>query len=164
MSRDALNRLVRRTLVLAATGAVLGAAVVTVQVAAAWRAESAPLDTAPVSMSSIGTDMEAEVARTEALSGQVDDVASELSSLKTALQTANGAMSGDAANATKLQGQLAAAKTKLDALQSQLKGAQTRLASLNRAAARQAALNAAARRTTPTTVAAPAAGGGRNDD
>ena len=137
MSRDTLNRLARRALVLAATVAVIGAAVVTVQVAAAWRAEAAPLDTAPAAMSAINTDMEAEVARTGDLSAQIDDVAGQLSTLKGA------------------------------GLQSQLKGAQARLTALNKAAARQAALNAAAKRSaaarTTATAPAPARGGESGD-
>jgi chromosome segregation ATPase len=158
MSRATLNRLVRRTLVLAGTVAVIGVAVGTVQVAASWRAEAAPLDTAPVSMSAIDTDMEAEVARTSTLSAQLDEVAGQLATLKGAVWTANDAMTGGAESAATLQKQLDSARTRLEKLQSQLKGAQARLADLNRAAARQAALNAAARRSKPatTTAAAPA--------
>jgi septal ring factor EnvC (AmiA/AmiB activator) len=150
MSREVLNRVVRRALVLAATGAVIGVAVVTVQVAAAWRAKAAPLDTAPVAMSAINTDMEAEIARTTALSGQINDVAGQLSSLKGAVSTANDAVAGDADSAATLEAQLATTKTTLEKLQSQLKGAQVRLVALNKAAARQAAINAAARRSTVT--------------
>ena len=165
MSRDMINRMARRALVLAATAAVIGVAVVTVQVAAEWRAEAAPLDTAPVAMSAIDGDMEAEAARTEALSGQIDEVAGQLSTLNGALLTANDAMSADAENAATLQGQLAEAKTRYEKLQSQLKGAQARLAALNKAAARQAALNAAAKRSSAaTTKAASAPAGGHDDD
>jgi chromosome segregation ATPase len=165
MSGDVINRMVRRALVLAATAAVIGVAVVTVQVAAAWRAEAAPLDTAPVAMSAITTDMEAEVARTTALSGQINDVASQLSTLKGAVLTANDAVASDAENAATLEGQLAVTKTTLEKLQSQLKGAQARLVALNKAAARQAALNAAARRSSAATtrVASAPAGGGDDD-
>jgi chromosome segregation ATPase len=165
MSGDVINRMVRRALVLAATAAVIGVAVVTVQVAAAWRAEAAPLDTAPVAMSAITTDMEAEVARTNALSGQINDVASQLSTLKGAVLTANDAVASDAENAATLEGQLAVTKTTLEKLQSQLKGAQARLVALNKAAARQAALNAAARRSSAATtrVASAPAGGGDDD-
>jgi chromosome segregation ATPase len=165
MSGDVINRMVRRALVLAATAAVIGVAVVTVQVAAAWRAEAAPLDTAPVAMSAINTDMEAEVARTTALSGQINDVASQLSTLKGAVLTANDAVASDAENAATLEGQLAVTKTTLEKLQSQLKGAQARLVALNKAATRQAALNAAARRSSAATtkVASAPAGGGDDD-
>ena len=50
MSREMLVRLGRRAVVLAATVAVIGVGVGVVQVAAQWRAEAAPLDTAPVGM------------------------------------------------------------------------------------------------------------------
>jgi chaperonin cofactor prefoldin len=157
MSRVALNRLVRRALVLVATVAVIGVAAGTVQVAAVWRADAAPLDTAPVSMSSINTDMEAEVARTGTLKSQIDDVTGQLATLKDAVLTANDAMNGGAESAATLQQQLDTAKTKLQKLQSQLKGAQARLSALNSAAARQAALNAAARRSRPATSTVAAA-------
>lgn len=145
MSRELLIQMLRRVTVLVATGALIGVAVATVQVAAAWRAESAPLDAAPVSLATIAAQAEWEGVRTETLAGQIDDVASQLAALKGALLAADGTLSGDMDNATALQDQLATAKTKLEKLQAQLKGAEGRLAALNKAAARQAALNAAAR-------------------
>ena len=93
--------------------------------------------------------MEAEVARTADLSGQIDDVANQLSALNDAVVTANGAVVGGTTNAATLQAQLDTARTKLDKLQSQLKTAQARLTALNQAAARQAAINAAARARPP---------------
>jgi chromosome segregation ATPase len=105
-------------------------------------------------MSAIDGDMEAEAARTDALSGQIDEVASQLATLEGALLTANDAVSADAENAATLQGQLARVKTRYEKLQSQLKGAQARLAALNKAAARQAAINAAARTRTSTKTSA----------
>jgi chromosome segregation ATPase len=156
--------MVRRALVLAATAGVIGVAVVTVQVASAWRAEAAPLDTAPVAMSAIDGDMEAEVARTETLAGQIDEVAGQLSTLKGALLAANDAMSADAENAAMLQGQLAEAKTRYEKLQAQLKGAQARLVALNKAAARQAALNAAAKRSSAGSTGPSSSAPGEKDD
>jgi len=144
MNRDLVIRWVRRAVVLAATAAVLSVGIMTVQVAADWRAASAPLDVAPVGMSTISKDVAAETDRTTTLSGQVDDVAAQISDLQGALVTANGAMSGQADSATVLQGQLDTAKTKLTTLQKQLKAAQARLTALNKAAARQAAINRAA--------------------
>ncbi len=145
MSRELLSRLLRRGTVLVATGAMIGVAVATVQVASAWRAESAPLDEAPVGLTTIAVQAEAEAARTELLVGQIDAVAGQLTTLKGALLAADGTLSDDTENATALQDQLAETKTKLEKLQAQLKGAEGRLAALNKAAARQAALNAAAR-------------------
>jgi chromosome segregation ATPase len=141
MSRETLIRIARRATVLVATGAVIGVAAFTVQLASQWRAAEAPLDTAPVGMTTIADDIAAENQRTVDLRGQMTDVVGQIGDLQTALSAASGAMDGDAAAAAKLQDQLASAKAKLAAMQKQLKGAQSRLDELNRAAARQAALN-----------------------
>jgi septal ring factor EnvC (AmiA/AmiB activator) len=168
MNRDLVIRYTRRAIVLAATVAVLGVGVMTVQAAAEWRAASAPLDEAPVGMTTVNDDYAAEVDRATELSGQVDSVAGELAALKAAVVTANGSMTTDTESATVLQAQLDTAKTKLEALQKQLKKGEARLAALNRAAARQAALNraAAARQPAKSATSAPAksSGGGEHED
>lgn len=142
MSGDLIRRLLRRAAVLGATVAVIAAAAGTVKVAADWRAAAAPLDTAPAGMDSISAEFVSETDRTSVLTGQVDDVASQLTDLQAAVEQANGQVGGDAKTADQLRTDLAAAKAKLATLQGQLKAAQARLAALNRAAARQAALNA----------------------
>ncbi len=144
MSQERMARLGRRIVVLAATVAVIGVAAGVVQVAAQWRAEAAPLDTAPVGMSEISDDVAIEAERAADLANQVDGVAGQISGLQSALITANGSVDDDTQAASKLQGQLAAAKVKLIVLEKQLEAAQARLEQLNRAAARQAALNRAA--------------------
>ena len=144
MSKERLARLGRRIVVLAATFAVIGVVMGVVQVAAQWRAEAAPLDTAPVGMSQISNDFAVEAERAADLANQVDGVAGQISGLQSALITANGSVDDDTQAASKLQGQLAAAKAKLIVLEKQLDAAQARLEQLNRAAARQAALNRAA--------------------
>jgi hypothetical protein len=144
MSREMLVRLGRRAIVLAATVAVIGVGVGVVQVAAQWRAEAAPLDTAPVGMTELSDDFAIEAERAADLADQMDGVAGQISGLQAALITANGSIDDDAQAATELQGQLAAAKVKLTVLEKQLKAAQTRLEQLNKAAARQAAINRAA--------------------
>jgi septal ring factor EnvC (AmiA/AmiB activator) len=144
MSRETLVRLGRRAIVLAATLAVVGIAVGTVQVAAEWRAAAAPLDVAPAGMTTIADDFAAETGRSEDLATQVDGVARQIGELQTALIEANDSVDGDADAAADLQARLDAAKSKLTAMQEQLKAAQDRLEQLNRAAARQAALNRAA--------------------
>ena len=141
MSRETLVRHARRAAVIAGTIAVIGVAVGTVQVAADWRAASAPLDTAPVSLSTIEADYALETERAEDLTAQMDGVAKQISTLQSALITANGSIAGDTASAEELQAQLATAKAKLTTIQKQLKGAQERLEALNRAAPRQAAAN-----------------------
>jgi chromosome segregation ATPase len=144
MNREQTTRWARRGVVVVATGAVLAIGVMTVQVAADWRKAAAPLDAAPVSMTSVSDDYTAETGRAADLAGQIDDVAAQISDLKVALITANGSMSDDQANATVLQTQLDTAAVKLKTLQRQLKAAQARLTALNKAAARQAAINRAA--------------------
>ena len=144
MSRETLVRLGRRVIVLAATVAVIGVGVGVVQVSAQWRAEAAPLDTAPASMTEIGDDYAIETERAADLATQMDGVAGQISGLQAALITANGSIDDDTQAATELQGQLAAAKVKLTVLEKQLNVAQKRLEQLNKAASRQAALNRAA--------------------
>ena len=144
MSNERFARLGRRIVVLAATIAVIGVAVGVVQVAAQWRAEAVPLDTAPVGMSEISDDFAIEAQRAADLADQMDGVAGQISGLQAALITANGSIDDDTQAATELQGQLVAANVKLTVLEKQLKAAQKRLEQLNKAAARQAALNRSA--------------------
>jgi chromosome segregation ATPase len=144
MSRETLVRLARRTIVLGATVAVIGAAVGTVQLAAQWRADAAPLDTALISMSTIEDQAAIEQGRSDDITNQMGGVAAQVSELQAALITANGGVNGQAKSAAALQAQLKAAKAKLTTLQKQLKAAQQRLQALNAAAARQAAINRAA--------------------
>lgn len=160
MSRETLGRLVRRALVLGMTLAVIGVGFVTVQVAADWRAAAAPLDAAPVGMDTINAQLVSETQRTSDLSGQIGSVAGQVATLEAALVEANQHVSGDADSAATLKQQLADARTKLDALQAQLRAAQDRLAALNQAAARQAALNAAAVKTSTTTTTHTGGDGG----
>jgi septal ring factor EnvC (AmiA/AmiB activator) len=145
MTGDLLNRLVRRAVVLVATLAVIGVGLATVKVAAEWRAASVPLDVAPVGMDTISSQFAAETDRAGALSEQIDTVATQIASLQGAILEAGAHVSGDAQSAEALKADLAAAKAKLTTLNAQLRAAQQRLTALNRAAARQAALNAAAR-------------------
>lgn len=156
ISKETLGRLGRRVAVMVATLAVIGVAAGTVQVAAQWRAEAAPLDTAPTNMTSISDDYAIEMERADDLTAQMHGVAAQISSLQAALITANGSVAGDAESATALQAQLDAASVKLTKTQKQLKLAQARLEALNRAAARQAALNraAASSRSSGSTTAA----------
>lgn len=156
MTRETVKRLVRRAAVLAATAAVIAVGVVSVQLATQWRAEAAPLDVAPVSMQTINDQVAAEADRSAQLSDQIDEVAASLTNLKTALLAADGSIGSDQQTAEVLRTDIATAGVKLETLKSQLKAAQTRLTALNKAAARQAAINRAAKVSTTTT--APAGG------
>ena len=159
MSRELIVRVGRRALVLAATVAVLGIGIVTVQAAADWRAAEAPLEAAPAGMTTIADDFAVETERSGDLAAQIDGVARQISELQAALILANGSVDGELDSAKGLQGDLDAAKAKLVTVQKQLKAAQARLEQLNQAAARQAALNRAAAR-----QAAASGGGGGGDD
>lgn len=160
MSRDLLARIARRALVLAMTGAVIGVGAFTVQLASEWRAAEAPLDTSPVSLSAISDQYAIESERAAALETEIGGVATQVSDLRAALIAATDSLDGDADSAEMLRDQLAAAKDKLTSMQKQLKAAQGRLDALNRAAARQAALN----RQAATTRSGGGGSGGEGDD
>jgi septal ring factor EnvC (AmiA/AmiB activator) len=164
MSGELIQRVARRVIVLGLAVAVIGVGVATVQVAAQWRADAAPIDTAPVSMDSIAGDASYETDRTSQLSSQLDSVASQLADLGAAVSAANDSIAGEAGHARSLQKQLTDTKARLTTLQKQLRSAQKRLDALNAAAARQAAINASA--TQPTTSSASYGGEheGEHDD
>jgi septal ring factor EnvC (AmiA/AmiB activator) len=145
MSGDLIHRLARRAIVLGATIAVVGMAIGTVRVAADWRAADAPLDVAPVGLDTINAQLVSEQERTGALTDEIGSVATQIADLQAALTAANGQVAGDTDSAESLQAALAAAQRKLKTLQGQLEAAQERLSALNRAAARQAALNQVAK-------------------
>lgn len=164
MSRGMIRRVARKAVVAGATAAVLGAGMVTVQVASDWRAASAPLDAAPVSASSINDAMAAQQARAQQLVAQIDQVAFQLNEIRSAVGVANGAIASQNGTAAAVGDQLKAAQSKLTALQAQLKSAQQRLAQLNAAAARQAALNAAAAKQRVMVTTSTTSGGGEPVD
>ena len=163
MSGELRSRIVRRTIVLAMTGAVLVAGVFTVGLAAQWRAESAPLDVAPVGMSQLDADLAAEVTRSSDLTGQIADVAGQVATLRGALVAAGDTVSSDTGSAQALQAKLDKATTKLAKLQAQLKAAQRRLQALNDAAARQAALNRAAAQGASTSTSSGSSSSGERE-
>jgi hypothetical protein len=160
MSGELRGRIVRRTAVLALTLGVIAAGVVTVGVAAQWRAESAPIDTAPVAMSQIDEEFSAEIARANNLSAQVSNVALEVAVLRSAVDTAASSVTGDTTTAKSLEAKLEKATSKYEKLLAQLKVAQKRLEALNAAAARQAALN---RQASSTSSSSRSSGGGDDD-
>jgi TolA-binding protein len=159
MSADLRSRLLRRLLVLGMTVAVVAVGIASVRVAAAWRAEAAPLDTEPVAMSQVEADLGAETVRSTELADQIYEVAGQVAVLRGALLTANDTVTGDHESAARLEARLAKATARLERLQDQLKTAQKRLRQLNDAAARQAALNRAA-----ATSSSGSGGASRDDD
>lgn len=156
MSRDLVNRIVRRTLVLGASVAVIAAAVGTVKVAADWRVADALLDVAPVGVETINAQLVSETDRAGGLVEEIDAVATQIADLRSAVASADQQVSDDTEGAEALKAELAAAAAKLETLQGQLKAANDRLSALNRAAARQAAANAA--------VKASSSSGDRDDE
>ena len=160
MSAELRGRLLRRGLVLAMTVAVIAVGVAAVAQASIWRAQSAPLDRAPIGMTELDAQLAAEVDREAALTDQVSSVAGEIAVLRGAILTAEDGIAGDAEDAAALEAKLGKAKDKLDTLTRQLKAAKRRLDALNAAAARQAALNrAAAQRQQPATGSTSARSG-----
>jgi septal ring factor EnvC (AmiA/AmiB activator) len=145
MSRDLVNRLLRRGLVLGASIAVIAAAAGTVKVAADWRAADAPMDVAPVGVETINAQLVSETDRARVLAEEIDAVAAQIADLRSAVASADQQVTDDTEGAKALEVELAAAAKKLETLEGQLRAANERLSALNRAAARQAAANAAAR-------------------
>jgi chromosome segregation ATPase len=140
------------------TLAVIAVGLAAVAQAAVWRAQSAPLDRAPIGMSELDVQLAAELERRDALTDQVSSVAGEIAVLRGAIVTAEDGIAGDADAAIALEAKLGSAKDKLDTLTRQLKAAKRRLDALNAAAARQAALNRAAAQRTTTAPATTRSG------
>jgi chromosome segregation ATPase len=134
----------RRAVVVVATAAVVVAGAWTVQLAGEWRAAEAPLDAAPISASSVADDLAGEQARTRELEAQLLHVARQVTELEAAVSTAGSAAEEGVGHAEQLDERLRAARTRLATMQRQLRDASARLEALNRAAARQAAINARA--------------------
>ena len=153
MSAELRGRLIRRGFVLAMTLAVIVVGLAAVAQAAVWRAQSAPLDRAPIGMSELDVQLAAELDRRDSLADQVSTVAGEIAVLRGAILTAEEGIAGDTDAATALETKLGSAKDKLDTLTKQLKAAKRRLDALNAAAARQAALNRAAAQQRTTSAA-----------
>ena len=164
MSADLRGRLVRRGSVLAMTLAVIAVGLAAVAQAAVWRAQSAPLDRAPIGMSELDVQLAAELDRRDSLADQVSTVAGEIAILRGAIVTAEEGIAGDTDAATALETKLGSAKDKLDRLTKQLKAAKRRLDALNAAAARQAALNRAAAQGTTSAPTTTRSGGEHEDE
>jgi peptidoglycan hydrolase CwlO-like protein len=119
---------------------VLGA--VTVRAAAEWTAASAPLTVAPESVDSLRARLAAEHDRTLALQAQLGQLRTDAQGLATALDAASTRITDDTTLATSLEQRLAAAQTRLKALERSIAQAD--------AAARARAAQAAAPRPAST--------------
>ncbi len=132
---------VRRSLVALGVVASVTVGVATVEAAATWTAQSAPLSVAPESVESLTSRLAAEEARSADLQAQLDAPHGHAGDLSTALNAATDRIATDAETAQALRDRLTAAKERLAALE--------KLIAKTRAQARAAA---AAPRPAPATV------------
>lgn len=132
-----LALLTRRSLVIIGVVAALVLGATSIRLAAAWTADAAPLEVAPATLSSLQSALHQEQTRSAALEEQLKSIEGAASDLSAALTTAQGQVVTDTQTADALKADLAAARTKLAALEAQL--------------ARAAAAAAAAARTVTTT-------------
>lgn len=109
--------LARRLVVVLGVVACLVAGIATVEAAAAWTAQSAPLQVAPESVESLTSRLAAEEARSATLQAQLDAFRAHATDLGDALQTATDRIAADTATAQELRDRLDAAKTRLAALE-----------------------------------------------
>jgi chromosome segregation ATPase len=121
----------RRALVVLGVVASITVGVATVEAAATWTAQAAPLQVAPESVDSLKARLAAEEARSTELAAQIDALRGHAGELGTALNVATDRIAADAETAQALRDRLGAAKERLAALE--------RLIAKTRAAARTAA-------------------------
>ncbi len=146
-----MKLMVRRGLVITATGASLVMGGVAVQGAAAWAHSSAPTGPAVVTASQLQEQLDVEQARSAALQAQVDALLAQTAEFNAALNAAGDRVSGDVQKAAALRAQLAAA-------QKQLAKIKAAAAAASKAAGNQAKATPAP--THATTGASGASGGG----
>lgn len=133
----------RRALVALGVVASITVGVATVDAAATWTAQSAPLQVAPESVDSLRARLAAEEARSAELQAQIDALHGHAGDLSAALNVATDRIATDEETAGALRDRLGAAKERLAALE--------RLIAKTRAEARAAAA-------APRAAAAPAGG------
>lgn len=122
----------RRLLTILGVIAALVVGFGSIRAAAVWTAASAPLTIAPVSVSTLQSQLADEQDRSGALQQQLDALASQSTDLASALQAAHSRIDIDAGHAKDLAAQLKTARQRLAKLQGSIASA-TR-ASLARAA------------------------------
>lgn len=146
-----MKLLIRRSLVVTATGASLVMGGAAVQTAAAWVHSSVPAAAPALTAAQLQDQLGAEQARALALQAQVDALLAQASQFNTALDAAGTRVASDVQMAASLRAQLAAEQKQLAALKAANKAAAA-------AAAHQAA--AAPPPTHARTGASGASGGG----
>ncbi len=126
MSRTAV--IVRRSVTLVAVAAAIGAGLLVIRVAAAWTAESAPLQLTPVSVAALQGQLLDEQGRSSALVAELERLDAEAAELSAALEAAQGRITADGDHADELTADLRAAKQKLKKLERAIADARSALA------------------------------------
>lgn len=147
-----MKLLIRRSLVVTATGASLVMGGAAVQTAAAWVHSSVPAAAPALTAAQLQDQLGAEQARALALQAQVDALLAQASQFNTALDAAGTRVASDVQMAASLRAQLAAEQKQLAALKA-----------ANKAAAAAAHRAAAAPPPTHARTGASGASGGGGD-
>ena len=147
-----MKLLIRRSLVVTATGASLVMGGAAVQTAAAWVHSSVPAAAPALTAAQLQDQLGAEQARALALQAQVDGLLAQASQFNTALDAAGTRVASDVQMAASLRAQLAAEQKQLAALKA-----------ANKAAAAAAHRAAAAPPPTHAKTGASGASGGGGD-
>jgi hypothetical protein len=147
-----MKLLIRRSLVVTATGASLVMGGAAVQTAAAWVHSSVPAAAPALTAAQLQDQLGAEQARALALQAQVDALLAQASQFNTALDAAGTRVASDVQMAASLRAQLAAEQKQLAALKA-----------ANKAAAATAHRAAAAPPPTHAKTGASGASGGGGD-
>ena len=126
MTRTAL--IVRRSTTLLAVALIVALGFLAIRVAAAWTANAAPLEVAPVSVETLQAQLDAERTRSAQLSSELRRLLLQSAELTTALETAQEQIATDEDHAADLSKDLAAAKKKLRSLEKSIRAARAALA------------------------------------
>lgn len=126
MSRTAV--VLRRSTTLVAVILIVALGFLATRVAAAWTANAAPLEVAPVSVETLNAQLDAERSRSAQLSSELRRLMSQSIELNTALDAARAQIAQDADHAAKLSKDLTTAKKKLRSLEKSIRAARLALA------------------------------------
>ena len=126
MTRTAIA--VRRSTTLVAVMLAVALGFLAIRVAAAWTANAAPLEVAPVSVETLRAQLDAERTHSAQLSSELRRLMSQSAELNAALDTASSQIVNDADHAGQLSKDLAAAKKKLRSLEKSIRVARAALA------------------------------------
>ena len=126
MTRTAIA--VRRSTTLVAVVLAVALGFLAIRVAAAWTANAAPLEVAPVSVETLRAQLDAERTHSAQLSSELRRLMAQSAELNAALDAADSQIAKDADHAGKLSKDLALAKKKLRSLEKSIREARAALA------------------------------------